>query len=78
MVTQFLPTESAVVLNGSVSNISLNPTEATTLLFEFLGTDGAVLATSTAEVPPLESRRRHAVSVRADVGGVVGWRYRRQ
>jgi tetratricopeptide (TPR) repeat protein len=78
MVTQFLPTESAVVLNGSVSNISLNPTETTTLSFEFLGTDGTVLATSNAEVPPLESRRRHAVSVRADVGGVVGWRYRRQ
>ncbi len=77
-VTQFLPTESAAVLNGSVANISLGPLGPTTLVFEFLGADGSVLASSTAEVPALESRRRHAISVRADVGDAVGWRYRRQ
>ena len=70
-VTQFLPTESAAVLNGSVANNSLNPLGPTTLVFEFLGADGSVLATATAEVPALESRRRHAISVRGDVGGVV-------
>jgi len=77
-VTQFLPTESAAVLNGSVANISLTALGPTALVFDFLGADGSVLSTATAEVPALESRRRHAISVRADVGGAVGWRYRRQ
>jgi tetratricopeptide (TPR) repeat protein len=77
-VTQFLPTESAAVLNGSVANISLSPLGPMTLVFEFLGADGSVLATSTADVPALESRRRHSISIRADVGHALGWRYRRQ
>jgi tetratricopeptide (TPR) repeat protein len=77
-VTQFLPSESAAVLNGSVANISLSPLGPMTLVFEFLGADGTVLATSAADVPALESRRRHQISVRVDVGNAVGWRYRRQ
>jgi hypothetical protein len=77
-VTQFLPTESTAVLNASVANISLEPLGPGTLVFEFLGADGSVLGTATADVPALESRRRHAISVRADIGGAVGWRYRKQ
>ncbi len=77
-VTQFVPTANAAILNGSVANLTARSLAATTLVFEFLDTAGTVLATSSAEIPPLEPRRRHALSVRAEIGGATGWRYRRQ
>ncbi len=77
-VTQFLPTGAAAVVSGSVANITAQPLSATTLMFEFLDGSGAVLASGAAEIPPLEPRRRHAFSVRADVSGAAAWRYRRQ
>jgi len=77
-VTQFLPTASVAVANGSIANITPHPLDATALVFEFLDADGTVLASVTADVPALAARQRHAFTVRAEVGGAVAWRYRRR
>lgn len=77
-VTQFLPTASVAVANGSIANITPHPLDATSLVFEFLDADGTVLASVTADVPALAARQRHAFTVRAEVGGAVAWRYRRR
>jgi tetratricopeptide (TPR) repeat protein len=76
-VMQFMPTESTVLVNGSVVNMTPRALAATTLVFEFMDAQGTVLATSAAEVPPLEPRQRHALTVRANVTGAVAWRYHR-
>jgi tetratricopeptide (TPR) repeat protein len=76
-VTQFAPTASGALVNGSVANMTPRQLGPTTLQFEFLDDQGNVLATVPADIPALEPRRRHALSVRTDVGGVAAWRYRR-
>jgi hypothetical protein len=77
-ITQFVPAANSAIVNGSVVNLTGRQLAATTLVFEFLDAAGTVLATSTAEIPPLEPRRRHALSVRAEVGGATAWRYHPQ
>lgn len=77
-VTQFLPTESATVLNGTVQNATQTPQTAGALVFEFLQADGGIAATHEAAVPPLAPGALHALTIRVDRGGVVGWRYRKQ
>jgi tetratricopeptide (TPR) repeat protein len=77
-VTQFLPTPTSATVNGTVVNVGDAPTEPTALVFEFLDPSGAVLATTTAEIPTLDPRQRSAFNARTDVEGATGWRYRRQ
>jgi tetratricopeptide (TPR) repeat protein len=49
---------------------------AITLAFEFLGKDGAVLATADAAVPALKKGETHPISVVGSAPGIVGWRYK--
>lgn len=50
--------------------------KAVTITFEFLGKDGAVLATADAPVPPLKKGDTHAISVTGTAPGIVAWRYK--
>jgi tetratricopeptide (TPR) repeat protein len=50
--------------------------KAVTLTFEFLGKDGAVVATADAAVPPLKKGETHAISVTGSAPGIVAWRYK--
>jgi tetratricopeptide (TPR) repeat protein len=52
------------------------PPSATNLVFEFLGSDGAVLATQEVSIPPLAPNATHAFEVAAKANGVNGWRYK--
>ncbi|MBE0595465.1 MAG: hypothetical protein IH616_24015 [Gemmatimonadales bacterium] len=78
MVTQFMPAATSATVNGSIQNVSATPSTPGTIVFEFLDASGAAVGAATVDVPPLESRRRHAFTARADVAGAVAWRYRRQ
>ncbi|MDH3459052.1 MAG: FxLYD domain-containing protein, partial [Gemmatimonadota bacterium] len=77
-ITQFVPAATSAIVNGSVVNLTGRQLAATTLVFDFLDAAGTVLATVAAQIPPLESRRRHALSVRTEVSGATAWRYRQQ
>ena len=77
-IQQFVPTETAVVLNGSAQNIGQAESGGATLVFEFLDGAGQVVATHNETVPALPSRGQHSISIRADVSGAVGWRYKKQ
>jgi tetratricopeptide (TPR) repeat protein len=77
-VTQFQPTEHAASLSGLVRNAVPRPLPALDLVFEFLGADGSVVATTPVSVPALEPNGRAPLSVRAEQGGAVSWRYRRR
>lgn len=48
----------------------------TTLVFEFLGSDGAVLATQEVSIPPLAPDASHTFEVAAKANGINGWRYK--
>ena len=50
--------------------------KASTITFEFLGKDGAVLATADAPVPPLKKGDTHAITVTGAAAGIVAWRYK--
>ncbi len=76
-VSQFLPSEGSTVLNGSVSNITNAARPATSLVFEFLDSAGAVIGSATAAVPGLQPGAQHRISVSIEQGGAVGWRYRK-
>jgi tetratricopeptide (TPR) repeat protein len=52
------------------------PPSATSLVFEFLGSDGAVLATQELTVPPLTPGATHAFEVAAKANSINGWRYK--
>lgn len=54
------------------------PPAPITLVFEFLGADGAVLATADATIPPLKQGETSKFSAQATGKGIVGWRYRRK
>jgi hypothetical protein len=77
-IQQFIPTETNVVVNGSAQNIGNAQASATTILFEFLDAGGQVVGTHTEQIPALPSRGQHAISIRADAQGAVGWRYKKQ
>jgi tetratricopeptide (TPR) repeat protein len=77
-VTQFLPSATSAMVNGTVVNVSDGPTTPAVLVFEFLDTSGTVLATTTAEIPALDPRQRSSFTARTDVEGAAAWRYRRQ
>lgn len=75
-VTQFIETAGTATANGSIQNLSGGTSAPAALLFEFLDTSGAVVGSATVDVPPLESRRRHAFTARTEAPAAVGWRYR--
>ncbi|MCH7874998.1 MAG: hypothetical protein IH965_06865 [Gemmatimonadetes bacterium] len=77
-VQQFMTRKTLTRLTGSVRNLVPRPLPATTLLFEFLDSDGNVLFSFPVEVPALEPRARSSISIREQQGGSVAWRYRRQ
>jgi tetratricopeptide (TPR) repeat protein len=76
-VSQFQPTEHAASLNGYVRNAVPRALPALELVFEFLAADGAVVATTPVSIPALEPNGRAPLSVRAEQGGAVSWRYKR-
>jgi len=76
-VNQFQPTEHAAFLNGYVRNAVPRALPALELVFEFLAADGAVVATTPVSIAALEPNARAPLSVRAEQGGAVSWRYRR-
>lgn len=77
-VTQFVPTESASILNGNVTNIAGEPLPPTTVEIEFLDAQGNVVSSASVDVPALEPGGQHAVALRVAQGGAVAWRYRRR
>ena len=77
-VQQFIVRESVTRLNGTVRNLAGRPLPATTLVFEFLDSDGNVVFSSPVELPAMDPRGRERVSIREEQGGVVAWRYRQQ
>jgi Flp pilus assembly protein TadD len=77
-VQQFIPTETNVVVNGSAQNMGNETTPATAVLFEFLDATGQVVGSHTEQIPSLPPRGQHAISIRADAVGAIGWRYKRQ
>lgn len=78
VVSQFAATERSVALNGNVRNASGRALPATTLVVEFLGSSGEVVASETVDLPALAPGGRQPLAVRVDRGGAVAWRYRRQ
>ncbi|HEU4648454.1 MAG TPA: tetratricopeptide repeat protein [Gemmatimonadales bacterium] len=52
------------------------PASGATLVFEFLGSDGAVLATQEVSIPPLAPDANHTFEVAAKANGINGWRYK--
>jgi hypothetical protein len=47
-------------------------------VFEFIGGDGAVLASSDVAIPALEPKGRADFVAQGNVDGIVNWRYRVQ
>lgn len=52
------------------------PAAAINLVFEFIGEDGAVLASSEVAIPALEPKGRSEFVAQGNVEGIVNWRYR--
>ncbi len=75
-VQQFIATDSATVLTGSVQNAANRALSPVTVTFEFLAPDGTPVATAEDPVPELAPGARHAMSLRVETGGAVAWRYR--
>ncbi len=54
------------------------PSAPINLVFEFIGGDGAVLASSDVAIPALEPKGRFDFAAQGIVEGIVNWRYRVQ
>jgi tetratricopeptide (TPR) repeat protein len=54
------------------------PSAPINLVFEFIGGDGAVLASSDVAIPALEPKGRADFVAQGNVEGIVNWRYRVQ
>ncbi|HET9133624.1 MAG TPA: tetratricopeptide repeat protein [Gemmatimonadales bacterium] len=52
------------------------PAKAQTMVIEFLGKDGAVIATSEVALPALAAEATHDFTAEATGAGIVGWRYK--
>ena len=80
-VSQFAPSPSGASLAGQALGRAAESDgedvapRATTVTFEFLDKDGAVVATSDLEIPPLEPEATHQWQVRAEGAGIIAWRY---
>jgi predicted Zn-dependent protease len=57
------------------ANNKLLPVRAVTIAVEFLGKDGAVLATQEASIPALKPGESAPVQVKAKAPGATAWRY---
>ncbi len=52
------------------------PSAPVNLLFEFIGEDGAVLASTEVAIPALEPKGRSDFAAQGNVEGIVNWRYK--
>jgi tetratricopeptide (TPR) repeat protein len=76
-VTQMVTMGPRTVINGTVANISGRDIGPLALEFDFLDEGGAVVATSTVQIPALARAGRHALSAETEQTGAVAWRYRK-
>jgi len=76
-VTQMVTMGPRTVINGTVANISGRDAGPLDLEFDFLDESGAVVATSTVQIPALARAGRSALTVETDQTGAVAWRYRK-
>lgn len=73
-VTQFARGSSRAVLNGTIENRG-TAAKSYTVSFEFLGQDGAVIATQQATVDAVAPQSSKAFTVTVPHGGIVAFRY---
>ena len=77
-VLQFQSRDQGTTLSGYVRNASRRALPATSLVFEFLDTSGAVLFSTTVAIPALQPNGRQQLAIREEQGGAAAWRYRRE
>src|SRR2546426_803364 len=76
-VGTFAPGDSAVTLNGLITNTKAKPSAPAAVTFEFLNGKGEVVATDTTKVPAIDASGNHAFEIKKAGAGIVAWRYRR-
>jgi tetratricopeptide (TPR) repeat protein len=76
-VSRFASSAAVNSLSGTVANIVQRPLPTTSLVFEFLDPAGIVVAAASVDVPALQPGSRAPLTVQAEPGGAVAWRYRR-
>ncbi|HEX3926514.1 MAG TPA: tetratricopeptide repeat protein [Gemmatimonadales bacterium] len=81
-VTRMAPTATGATLVGTATGSegqdakgNTIPPTPVTLVFEFLDTKGAVVATQEAAVPALQPSAKFDINVTATGAGIVSWRY---
>ena len=77
-ISQFDSTDTGRDLKGLVTNPRQSASPALTLVFEFLGNKGDVVATHTVQVPPIQPGQSTPIDVQAAGATIMAWRYRRQ
>ena len=73
----FGPTDQGASLSGVVTNYHTKASQPLTLIFEFINKTGAVVTTSTADVPTIDGNGSHAFQLQAIGAGIVSWRYKK-
>ena len=84
-IKQFVPTATNATITGTATGREVQSAQGkpvapapVTLVFEFLDAKGAVLAPQEVQIPPLKAGESQPVEAKAEVDGIVGWRYKRK
>lgn len=77
-VTEIQLRDAGALLKGIVTNLRARRSAALSLVFDFLASDGATLATDTLAVPPLPPQGTQEFQLQTDAEGVAAYRYRRE
>jgi hypothetical protein len=75
-VSVFSADSNGAALTALASNLRPMPSRAFRLAVEFLDTRGQVVATASADVPPLPPRQARELEFKVSGAGIAGWRYR--
>lgn len=84
-VKQFAPTATSATITGTATGREVHTTQGkpvaptpVTLVFEFLDAKGTVLAPQEVQIPALKTGESQPIEAKAEVDGIVGWRYKRK
>jgi hypothetical protein len=75
-VSAFSADSAGAALTALASNLRPLASRAFRLVVEFLDTGGRVVASASADVPPLPPRQARELEFKVSGAGIAGWRYR--
>ena len=76
-VSGFTPDDQGVTARGAFRNFHDKASTAVSLLFEFLDSKGAVVATSPQSIPEVNRGQSKPFEIKATGHGIVAWRYKK-